>query len=119
MKLISLGILIPMIGLIISMGLKKIFKNLTHVKTVDFLPPFLIAGVQLISLGHGQLSMIEVMILVILLMAIGLAIFSAIRDHELLLPRFFKTLWRLIFILSLCWYVGFIILVIGTQISNI
>lgn len=118
-KLIILGILIPLVGLGISIVIKKLFSNWKQYRVVDGLPPFLIAGIQLISLGKSGLSIIEVVILGILILALGLSGFLALRNHELLLPNFFKILWRLIFILSFGWYILLFVITGVTLLLNL
>ncbi|GAF40590.1 hypothetical protein JCM14202_2493 [Agrilactobacillus composti DSM 18527 = JCM 14202] len=78
----------------------------------DFLPVFNAVGVQLISLGHLKISMWEILLVVILCLGIFLALFQALVDHELILKRYFRYLWRLVFILTTIWYVVFLILLI-------
>lgn len=109
MKLMIIGILLPIIGLVIGFSVRRLFKKARQLRLIDYLPPFFVTGIQLISLGHGQLSIIEILFLIVLIIAILLALYLAIQKHELLLPKFFKILWRLIFILSFCWYIGLLV----------
>ncbi|MCD2255319.1 DUF3397 family protein [Agrilactobacillus fermenti] len=114
MKLTLWGILLPFIGIFIGFISKQVihFKRLRQLKLIDYLPPFFLIGSQLISEGQQQLSILEFIVLALLVLAVSLALFLAIRDRELILPRYFRIFWRLTFLISIIWYLVFLILML-------
>lgn len=118
MKLVTIGVILPIVGLILGRFGRFVFSktHYKHVRTVDFLPPFLIAGCQCLRLGVHEGSVLELVIFTMVLMAVFLALFMALHNHELLLPRFLRIWWRLTFILSLVWFLLILGLTIHTMI---
>ena len=113
MKLVVAGILIPWIGLVLGLIIRRLLRGTKFkLRLADFLPVFNAVGVQLISLGHLKISMWEMLLVAIICLGIFLALFQALVDHELILKRYFRYLWRLVFILTTIWYVVFLILLI-------
>lgn len=80
------------------------------IKAPDISIPFLFIGLNELSKNTYGQSIVPYMIISVLLLGICVALFQAYYYGEILYGRYFKMLWRLIFLLSISLYGLLIIL---------
>lgn len=81
------------------------FKNQQiKIKLADLLVPYLMVGIQILSIETFKLSIFPYFLIIIFSLGMIIAILIAYNKGEIIYSRFFKTYWRFIFIFSLCTY---------------
>lgn len=80
------------------------------VKAPDITIPFLLLGLNELSKNTYEKSIVPYLIISILLLGIGVAVFQAYYYGEIMYSRYFKMFWRLVFLLSMILYIVLILL---------
>ncbi|MBP2098346.1 hypothetical protein J2Z52_001158 [Enterococcus rivorum] len=80
------------------------------VKSPDIAIPFLLLGLNELSKNTYEQSIVPYLIISILLLGIGVAVFQAYYYGEIIYGRYFKMFWRLVFLISMILYVVLILL---------
>ncbi|EOT41175.1 DUF3397 domain-containing protein [Enterococcus dispar] len=92
--------------LVTTFALTKRFK----IKAPDLAVPFLFLGINQASQATFAFSALPYFIIGLLVLGIGLAIFHAYFYGELAYGRYLKMFWRLVFLLTMVFYVFVIVL---------
>jgi hypothetical protein len=87
--------------LVSTFSLKQRFK----IKAPDISIPFLFLGLHVLSKDSYNQSIVPYVIISVLLLGIGVALFQAYYYGEILYGRYFKMFWRVTFLLTLLLYV--------------
>ncbi|WEG73852.1 DUF3397 domain-containing protein [Vagococcus intermedius] len=85
------------------------FKRHSIIAT-DLATPFLLMSIHVISVDTYQKSAVPYVIIIILLMGVGVSLSHAYYYGDIQYERFFKTFWRIIFLVMLLAHLILIIL---------
>ncbi len=98
-----------------SKGINRHFKNQQlKIKLADLLVPYLMIGIQILSIQTFKISFIPYFLILIFSLGIIIALLIAYKKGEIIYSRFFKTYWRFVFIFSFSTYY----LLVGASILN-
>ncbi|MEG0267975.1 MAG: DUF3397 domain-containing protein [Carnobacterium sp.] len=98
-----------------SKGVNRHFKNQQlKIKLADLLVPYLMIGIQILSIQTFEVSIFPYFLILIFSLGIIIAVLIAYKKGEIIYSRFFKTYWRFVFMFSFLTYY----LLVGANILN-
>ncbi|QIL45587.1 DUF3397 domain-containing protein [Vagococcus coleopterorum] len=74
------------------------------IKLPDIMTPFLLMGIQALSIDSFQTSTLPYLLIIMLLIGIGVALGHAYYYGDIQYRRFFKIFWRIVFLVSVVVY---------------
>ncbi|WP_414839985.1 DUF3397 domain-containing protein [Carnobacterium sp. TMP28] len=95
------------IGLIFIFGrsINRHFRNRqTKIKLVDLMIPYLMVGIQILSIRTFKQSIFLYFLIFLFSLGIIIAILIAYKKGEISYSKFFKTYWRFVFLFSFLMY---------------
>lgn len=75
-----------------------------NIKLPDIMTPFLLMGIQALSINSFQTSILPYLLIMMLLLGIAVALSHAYYFGDLQYSRFFKIFWRIVFLFSVVIY---------------
>ncbi|MEG0553112.1 MAG: DUF3397 domain-containing protein [Carnobacterium sp.] len=88
-----------------SKGVNRHFKNQQlKIKLADLLVPYLMIGIQILSIQTFEVSIFPYFLILIFSLGIIIAVLIAYKKGEIIYSRFFKTYWRFVFMFSFLTY---------------
>ena len=98
-----------------SKGVNRHFKNQQlKIKLADLLVPYLMIGIQILSIQTFEVSIFPYFLILIFSLGIIIAVLIAYKKGEIIYSRFFKTYSRFVFMFSFLTYY----LLVGANILN-
>lgn len=93
---------------------KTMLNDKYGIKAPDIATPFLLVGIHYISKATFDESFLPYVLLMILLIGMLVVVFQAYQFHEIKYKRYFKMLWRIVFLVTLLIYILLVIVSIIT-----
>ena len=102
---ISLYFIPIFLFILFNKSVNRHFKNQQlKIKLADLLVPYLMVGIQILSVETFKFSIFPYFLITIFSSGMIIAVLIAYNKGEIIYSRFFKTYWRFVFIIYLCYY---------------
>ncbi|MCA9765829.1 MAG: DUF3397 domain-containing protein [Carnobacterium sp.] len=90
---------------VFSRSIDRHFRNRqTKIKLVDLMIPYLMVGIQILSIRTFKLSIFPYFLIFLFSLGIIIAVLIAYKKGEISYSKFFKTYWRFVFLFSFLMY---------------